>query len=115
MVWDLEQENLADFYGWKNVFTDFYITEAQAWDTESLNTQFYTVEVAAWAIAFSDFTFADHDEWKTKLPVGIDKIRTFLGVSEAVENLDLFPEEFYINPEDVQADDEDWTIFVEAD
>lgn len=114
-MWTTEQENLADFYGWDSIFSDFYIGEAQDWDDESLNTQFYTAEMSAWTTVFSDYTFDDGNTWKTRLAPGIDLTRTFLGVSEAPEDLDLFPEEFYINPEDIQADSDDWVIFAEAD
>jgi len=113
MVWTLEQENLADFYGWDRIFSDFYIDDNEEWDTESLNTQFYSAEIAAWTSVFSDFTFIDRDTWRTHLPVGVPVKDTFLGVSEAPENMDVFLEDFYINPEDIQADSDDWTIFGE--
>jgi len=64
---------------------------------------------------FTDYTFDDRNTWQTKLPSGVPGKDTFLGVSEAIEDLDLFPEDFYINPEDIQADSEDWNIFSEAE
>jgi hypothetical protein len=110
-MWTLEQENLSDFYRWSEVHSDFYIEDHRAWDTESLNTQFYGAEMAAWSSVFTEYTFEDRDTWQTSA-----RERTmFLGVSEAPENIDLFPEDFYLDPEDIQADEEDWTIFSEAD
>lgn len=113
MAWELEQENLADFYGWSTVFSDFYIDDNLEWDTESLNTEFYSEEMAAWTLAFTDYTFADRIEWRIRPPVGVPVKDTFLGVSEAPEDMDVFIEDFYINPEDIQADHDDWTIFGE--
>jgi len=40
--------------------------------------------------------------------------RSFLGVSEAVEDLNFFPEDMDLEPENIQADDEGWTILPEA-
>jgi hypothetical protein len=115
-MWDLERENLDDFYGWNTIFSDFYIDDNLTWDTESLNSEFYTAEMAAWTDVFRDYTFADQKEWTIKLkPTSTPKKDLFLGVAEAPEDMHVFIEEFYINPEDIQADYKDWTIFGEPD
>lgn len=74
--------------------------------------------------------FDEADMWKAELKPGptassdpdaepatsANNMRaSFLGASEAVEDLNLNPEDMQLEPELIQASDQDWTILSEAD
>ncbi len=59
--------------------------------------------------------FDDADTWKAFLIPTSNPAASFLGVSEAPEDFHLDPLDAILEPEEIQADCEDWIIEPEAD
>lgn len=58
----------------------------------------------------------DASEWKMWLnSSAVANITSALGVGEAVEDLDIAPEDMTLEPENIQDDNDGWTVEPEAD
>lgn len=58
----------------------------------------------------ADYSFSQQDLWKSKVSGREEDSLDFKGVAEAPEDLMLDPEDFDIMPEEVQVDNEEWTL-----
>ncbi len=80
----------------------------------TIETEPGTADSGEWSTQ-ADFYFSDSDQWKTFLVVTPATKGTFVGVTEAPEDIKLDPEDLTVNPEDIQDDESEWTIEPEPD
>lgn len=54
--------------------------------------------------------FSEVDKWRSWVNPRADQAQSFLSVSEAVENLNVNPEDITLEPENIQTGRRDWSV-----
>ncbi|MHA2063808.1 MAG: hypothetical protein ACXABY_05415 [Candidatus Thorarchaeota archaeon] len=67
-----------------------------------------------WTIESEPY-FQDGNVWRSWLTPGAALAQSFLGVTQAVEDIFIDPEDMLLDPELIQTDDSGWTIEAEPD